>query len=118
MIYTPYVYKVKEVSKVYDGDTITVIIDLGFNITIKEKIRLTLINAPEVRGIERPQGLKSRDYLREILYNAIKEEKTIIIKTLKDRKGKYGRYLGEIFIDDISINEKLVNDGYAVFAEY
>ena len=53
------------VRKVYDGDTVTVDIDLGFDVVLKgQKIRLVRINAPEVRGKERPEGLKSRDALR------------------------------------------------------
>ena len=56
-----YEYKVKEVIKVYDGDTITVILDLGFNVTKLEIIRFAWINAPELRGEEHDQGIISRD---------------------------------------------------------
>ena len=60
------------VRKVYDGDTVTVDIDLGFDIILhKQKIRLLRINAPEVRGIERELGLKSRDALREKVCNKL-----------------------------------------------
>jgi len=48
-----------------------------------------------------------------LLYTALDDGKEIIVKTTKDRKGKYGRYLGEIFIDGISINKKLIEEGYA-----
>ena len=77
------------VRKVYDGDTITVDIDLGFDVVLKnQKIRLVKINAPEVRGTERPEGLKVRDIVRSRISN-----KWVIIKTSQDKKGKYGRWL-------------------------
>lgn len=107
------------VTAVYDGDTITVDIDLGLKTFIKgEKIRLYGINAPELRGAERPEGLKSRDFLRETILN-----KNIFIRTFKDKKEKYGRYLGEIYLPDkkgkfINVNELLVKKGFAVNASY
>ncbi|NJO90817.1 MAG: hypothetical protein HC831_19010 [Chloroflexia bacterium] len=102
------------VNGVYDGDTITVDIDLGFGVFMKnQKIRLFGINTPEIRGEERNLGLISRDILRKWIL-----EKNIIIHTQKDQKGKYGRWLGTIIIKDESgishnINEKLLNEGYA-----
>jgi len=97
------------VRKVYDGDTITVDIDLGFDIVIhKQKIRLVRINTPEVRGKERPEGLKSRDALRAKIGS-----KWIKLKTQQDKKGKYGRWLGEIWLGDECINDWLLAEGYA-----
>ena len=97
------------VRKVYDGDTITVDIDLGFDVVLKgQKIRLTKINAPEVRGKERPDCLKSRDALRDKIGN-----KLIKIKTQQDKKGKYGRWLGELWLDDICVNEWMLSEGHA-----
>ena len=97
------------VRKVYDGDTVTVDIDLGFDVVLKDqKIRLTKINAPEVRGKERPEGLKSRDALRDKIGN-----KWIKIKTQKDKKGKYGRWLGELWLEDECVNDWLIAEGYA-----
>ena len=79
------------VRKVYDGDTITVDIDLGFDVVLKgQKIRLLKINAPEVRGEQRPEGLKSRDALRERIGN-----KWVKVKTQQDKKGKYGRWFSQ-----------------------
>ncbi len=107
------------VTKVYDGDTITVEIDLGFKTLVKgEKVRLNRINAPEVRGDSREEGLKSRDYLRELILN-----NEIILETVKDKKGKYGRYLGEVFLKQengewLNINNDLVDKGFAEFKEY
>ena len=97
------------VRKVYDGDTVTVDIDLGFDVVLKgQKIRLTKINAPEVRGKERSEGLISRDALREKVL-----DKWITIKTKKDKKGKFGRWLGELWIDDMCVNDWLLTEGYA-----
>lgn len=107
-----YEYKAK-VIKVYDGDTITVLADLGFSITIKETIRFYGLNTPEVRGVEREDGLISRDRLRERILG-----KEVIIKTRKDKKGKYGRYIAEIFLEDENINEWLITEGLAERKDY
>ena len=97
------------VRKVYDGDTVTVDIDLGFDVVLKsQKIRLLGINAPEVRGSQRPEGLKSRDALREKIGS-----KWVSIKTQKDKKGKYGRWLGVIYIDEACVNDWLIKEGHA-----
>lgn len=107
------------VNSVYDGDTITVEIDLGFNIVARnEKIRLFGINAPEMRGSEKEEGKKSRDYLRSLILG-----KEIILETKKDKKGKYGRYLGTIWISKngkkyININKEMVFKGFAVEKDY
>lgn len=97
------------VRKVYDGDTITVDIDLGFDVILKaQKIRLSRINAPELRGENRPAGLKSRDALRSRIGN-----KWVMIKTEKDKKGKYGRWLADIFLEKENINDWLMTEGFA-----
>ena len=97
------------VTKVYDGDTITVDFDLGFGIMLKKQtIRLFGINTPEVRGIEKADGIISRDALRQRILG-----KQVIIKTSKDKKGKYGRWLGEVFVEDENINQWLISEGYA-----
>ena len=97
------------VEKVYDGDTITCDIDCGFGIILKkQKIRLYGINTPEIKGIEREKGIKSRDKLREKILN-----KNIIIKTIKDKKGKYGRILGIIYYNNENINDWLISNNLA-----
>ena len=106
------------VQAVYDGDTITVDIDLGLKTWIRgEKIRLNRINAPEMRGVEKVEGKVSRDYLRELIL-----KKNIVIQTIQDKKGKYGRYLGEIWFEingeQKNINDLLVAEGKAVYKEY
>ena len=105
------------VKKIYDADTVTVDIDLGFGTWLKnQQIRLYGINAPEVRGESKVAGFAARD----ILIKWIPIGSEIIIRTRKDDKEKYGRWLGEIFVPDIatkelaSINEQLVGGGYAV----
>lgn len=104
-----FVYRAVIVS-VYDGDTVTADIDVGFGIWLKEqKIRLEGINAPEVRAEERIEGLKSRDRLRELILN-----KEVVIETIKDKKEKYGRWLGKIYYNSELINEKLISEGLAV----
>lgn len=113
-----YYYKAY-VKSVYDGDTITADIDLGLGVFINgQKLRLSRINAPEIRGDEREAGLLSRGFLREKI-----DGKQIIIQTIKDKKGRYGRYLAEVFLLDVSsnlvnINDLLVDNGFASYKEY
>jgi micrococcal nuclease len=102
------------VTGVYDADTITVDIDLGFGIWMKkQKIRFAYIDAWEIRGEEREKGIIARDLVREWIL-----DKDITIRTLKDVKGKYGRWLGIILFKDgkqvVNVNEKLVALGHAV----
>jgi len=102
------------VVKVYDGDTITVDIDLGFHVSMnKETFRLYRINTPEVRGSEKEQGIISRDWLRDRILN-----KEVKLVTVKDKKGKYGRWLADVWIDDICINDELVEKGLAEYKDY
>ncbi|MEW8508937.1 MAG: thermonuclease family protein [Candidatus Thiodiazotropha sp.] len=102
------------VTGVYDGDTVTVDIDLGLSTWVHgEKLRLHRIDAPEVRGADRPAGLESRDWLREKVLG-----KTVIIQTVKDRKGKYGRYLAEIWLNRQNVNDLIVAAGHAEYRDY
>lgn len=102
------------VRSVYDGDSCRVDLDLGFGVHIyNEQIRLSGINAPEVRGGERPAGILSRDWLRDKILG-----KEVTIKTIKDKKGKYGRYLGTIYLDGENINKVIVKEGMAVKVRY
>ncbi|MCF6323733.1 MAG: thermonuclease family protein [Gammaproteobacteria bacterium] len=108
-----YIYKAV-ITSVYDGDTVTADIDLGLKTWVKgEKLRLNRINTPEVRGAERTQGLISRDWLRERIL-----DKEVVVQTSKDKKGKYGRYLAEIILDHININDQLVEEGLAEYKVY
>ena len=108
-----YIYKA-HIENIYDGDTITCTIDCGFGVKLtKQKIRLFGINCPEMRGENKIKGREARDALRNKL-----GDKKIFLKTFKDKKGKYGRYLGVIYLGDENINNWLVDNGYAVKAVY
>lgn len=119
---------IAEVTQVYDGDSITVNVDLGFHTWIHgEKLRLYGINSPEVQSRgnlkvsdeEKVRGIIARDALREKILGKEVEICTIKYKTSnKDKKGKYGRYLAEIFFEGRNINEWLVENDYAEFKEY
>jgi len=105
-----YEYAIKEVLKVVDGDTIDVLIDLGFDLTKKERIRLAGIDTPESRTRnleEKKMGLEAKEYLQNKLDNC----KNLRVKTEKD--GKYGRMLGWIHGNDENINNIMVTEGYA-----
>lgn len=110
-----YEYYVKEVSKVVDGDTIDVTLDLGFSILFNSRVRLAGIDTPESRTKdlnEKKLGLEAKDYLK----HAIESASSVVIKTEKsDSSEKYGRILGWVFLDgsDESINNKMIKDGYA-----
>lgn len=109
MIEQNYVYNAI-VRSVYDGDTIRVDIDCGFNHWIhNESIRLMGIDAPEIRGDERPEGLITKAWLLEKIPVGTK----IMLQTYKDRKGKYGRYLGYIWLDGVNLNEQMIEEGFA-----
>lgn len=93
----------------YDGDTIDFQIDLGFDVLINIRVRLARVDTPELRGNERELGLIVKENVRKKMMNA--EE--IVIKTYKDRKGKYGRYIGEVIYDDINLSDYLLAEGLA-----
>ena len=106
------------VGSVYDGDTCTVNIDLGFHTWVhEEKLRLTRIDAPEVVGPERPTGLAARDFLRDLI-----DGKDVLVQTIKDKQEKYGRYLAEVFVQQgaqwLNVNDLMVQNGHAVYKEY
>jgi micrococcal nuclease len=108
-------YYVKKVTKVVDGDTIDVEIDLGFDISFSSRVRLAGIDTPESRTtdkMEKALGLEAKDYLKKQIESA----KTVVIKTEKmDSSEKYGRILGWLFLDgsEVSMNEKMIEDGHA-----
>ncbi len=102
-----YIYNA-QVYRVIDGDTIVCDVDLGFLITQRMVFRLFGINCPEIVGSERAKGLESKEYMKTRV-----EGKQIIIQTHKDKKEKYGRYLADIYLDGILINEELLAKGLA-----
>lgn len=108
-------YNVKKVTKIVDGDTIDVEIDLGFSISYAQRVRLAGIDTPESRTkdkYEKELGLEVKKKLGELIANA----KSIVIKTeLPDSSEKYGRILGWLYLDgaETSVNEALIAGGYA-----
>ena len=108
-------YRVKQVTKVVDGDTIDVDIDLGFSISYSQRLRLAGIDTPESRTtdkFEKSLGIESKDYLK----SKLKDAKDIVVKTEKpDSSEKYGRILGWVYLDGNakSVNEQMIEDGYA-----
>lgn len=111
----PYIYRVKEVLKIVDGDTIDANIDLGFDISLTKRVRLNGIDTPESRTTdlkEKTLGLEVKEWLKHKLEGA----KDILIKTqLPDSTEKYGRILGNLYINNesLSLNEQMINAGYA-----
>lgn len=102
-----YQYKAKIID-VYDGDTVTAMVDLGFYHYQQMKFRLYGINTPEIRGEERERGLVVRDIMRAMIL-----DKEVTINSYKDKQEKYGRYLANIIVDDIDLNLWLVQNGHA-----
>ena len=105
-------YKVKKINRVIDGYTVDLDIDLGFSITISQRIRLKDIDAPETRTKdleEKERGLAAKVWLEEQL----SREGEWIIETYKE--DKYGRILGTLYLvgDSVTINEWMINEGIA-----
>jgi len=112
-----YLYHYKaEVLSVYDGDTVTLMIDQGMKHFARVKVRMIGIDTPEIRTKdleEKKRGYEAKDYLKSRI-----EGKTIIVQTLK--KGKFGRWLGVMWdytedADDLgeSLNDEMIRMGHA-----
>ena len=110
-----YEYFVEEVKNVVDGDTIDVVIDLGFDILFASRVRLAGIDTPESRTTDKAEkilGLEAKEYLKKHL----KDAKSVVIRTEKmNSSEKYGRILGWVYVngESESLNNKMINDGYA-----
>jgi micrococcal nuclease len=118
----PYIYRIKSVLKVVDGDTIDAAIDLGFSISLEKRIRLAGVDTPESRTTdakEKALGLEVKEWLKKKLEG----QTDIIVKTeLPDSTEKYGRILGHLFIGDAevsavnkkkSVNQMMIDEGFA-----
>lgn len=109
-----------EILDVHDGDSIKVILDLGLSTKVKTSIRMLSINAPELSGKTKPDGIKSRDALIALLTDKDGKFKPVIVETIKDTKReKYGRLLGIIWVlqDDgsyLNANQWMVDNNYAI----
>ena len=114
-----YNFRVTEITKVLDGDTIDVIIDLGFDLSKKERVRVAGVDTPEKRTRnleEKALGIDATNWLKEKLEGAILGDDDLIIRTeLVGGMGKYGRLLGWLYIGDspVSLNEQMITEGYA-----
>tara|TARA_B100000683_G_C12476078_1_gene549616 strand:+ start:448 stop:852 length:405 start_codon:yes stop_codon:yes gene_type:complete len=108
-----YTYFVKSVDRVVDGDTIDISIDLGFDLTKKERVRLAGIDTPEKRTKnpkEKEMGYQATEFLEMHLMEATK----LTVKT--EKEGKFGRMLGWLYkseTDTTSINQIMIDKGYA-----
>ena len=114
-----YNFRVTEITKVLDGDTIDVLIDLGFDLSKKERVRIAGVDTPEKRTRdleEKELGIDATNWLKDKLEGAIEGDDDLIIRTeLVGGVGKYGRLLGWLYIGDstVSLNEDMITEGYA-----
>ena len=114
-----YNFRVVEINRVVDGDTIDVTIDLGFDLFKKERVRVAGVDTPEKRTRdleEKELGIEATNWLKEKLDGAISGDDDLIIRTeLVGGMGKYGRLLGWLYIGDseLSLNELMIEEGYA-----
>jgi len=112
-----YHYRAK-VTRVVDGDTIDVMFDLGMNTFVRERVRLKDIDTPEIFGMKKEseefqRGMAAKAFVSERLL-----DKSVWVKTHKDKTGKYGRYLAEVFFQDdggkhVSVGKLLLEEGLA-----
>ena len=113
---TDFSYRINKVTKVVDGDTIDVLLDMGFDIKYKSRVRLFGIDTPESRTrnkVEKKFGLAAKAKLQSLL------GKDTVLKTTNnkkgiDMKGKFGRVLGDFLIDDKSVATIMCETGHAV----
>ena len=114
-----YNFRVIEINRVVDGDTIDVTIDLGFDLYKKERVRVAGVDTPEkrTRNLEEKElGIDATYWLQEKLEGAVAGDDDLIIRTeLDGGVGKYGRLLGWLYIGDgdVSLNEQMITEGYA-----
>ena len=114
-----YNFRVTEINRVLDGDTIDVTIDLGFDLYKKERVRVAGVDTPEKRTRNKEEkllGIDATGWLKSKLEETIKGDEELLIRTeLKGGVGKYGRLLGWLYIGDadISLNEQMITEGYA-----
>ena len=114
-----YNFRVTEINRVLDGDTIDVTIDLGFDLYKKERVRVAGVDTPEKRTRdleEKELGIDATNWLKQKLEDTIAGDEELSIRTeLKGGVGKYGRLLGWLYIGDaeVSLNEQMIKEGYA-----
>ena len=114
-----YNFRVTEINRVLDGDTIDVTIDLGFDLFKKERVRIAGVDTPEKRTRdleEKALGLDATEWMKKHLEDTINGDEELTIRTeLVGGMGKYGRLLGWLYVgeDTVSLNEQMITEGYA-----
>ena len=114
-----YNFRVVEINRVLDGDTIDVTIDLGFDLYKKERVRVAGVDTPEKRTRdleEKELGIDATNWLKEKLESTLAGDDQLSIRTeLVGGVGKYGRLLGWLYVgdEDVSLNEQMITEGYA-----
>ncbi len=114
-----YNFRVIEINRVVDGDTIDVTIDLGVDLYKKERVRIAGVDTPEKRTRdldEKELGIDATNWMKEKLEGAIHGDDDLVIRTeLVGGMGKYGRLLGWLYIGDaeVSLNEQMITEGFA-----
>ena len=101
------------VDRVVDGDTIDVVLDLGFSVLYKSRVRLFGIDTPESRTRnkdEKARGKMASKYLED----AVNSGDVVILTELKDSRGKFGRVLGTVVVDGVDINQAMCKAHLAV----
>lgn len=108
-----YFYKA-EVKKIIDGDTLDIVIDLGFDTLRKTRVRLYGINTPESRTSnpeEKLLGLAAKEFVEQWIS---RNNSKVKIQTILDKNEKYGRILALVWNDDNKcLNEEMILNGYA-----
>ena len=110
---SPYSYRVKSIKKIIDGDTFDCIMDLGFDVLMEARVRMMGIDTPESRTRdleEKKFGLLAKEYLTEKLDT----EDIIVTTEVDNEKGKFGRILGELWVFDTNLNQKMIDEHHAV----
>tara|TARA_R110000851_G_scaffold302278_1_gene459056 strand:+ start:229 stop:570 length:342 start_codon:yes stop_codon:yes gene_type:complete len=108
-----YWYKATVV-RIIDADTIVLDIDLGMHLTREETVRLYRINAFELRGHEKYFGLKAKTFVEDFC----PVNSAVDVHTYKDKAGKYGRLLADIYVEDECLNDRLVEEEHARYVSY
>ena len=114
-----YNFRVTKIVKVLDGDTIDVLIDLGFDLFKKERVRIAGVDTPEKRTRdleEKALGLDATEWMKKHLEDTIAGDEELTIRTeLKGGMGKYGRLLGWLYVGEnaVSLNQQMIQEGYA-----
>jgi len=101
-----------KVLRIVDGDTIDLMIDCGFDIHTRQRIRLARVDTPEVRGEEKIEGIKAKAFVEDFLHGV--EQVQV---TTQKAKGKFGRYIGEIVVirdgEMVNLSDRLLEEGLA-----